>query len=112
MNKKEQARKNRRKGRRTENRLNDILGMVRGGLYGGEDGFDEHFSVEIKGRKTYAGQRFMDQAIKNNKNDKIPIYVVHIVNTKYDNSHVCIRLKDWLKLMEAIDWKKVKRTSK
>lgn len=110
VSKKELARKNRRRGRRIENKLNDLLGMVRGGLYGGADGFDSHFTVEIKSRKTFVGQKFMDQSIKNNKNDKIPLYIVHITNNKYENAHVCIRLKDWLRLMEAIDWTKLKQS--
>ena len=102
------TKRNRKAGRRLENFLNDMMGMIRQGAYSAQDGCDDHFSVEIKGRKTYAGNKFMDQAVKNCPKGKIPIYVAHTWNFPYEKAHVCIRLSDWLKLMKCIDWRKWK----
>ena len=56
---------------------------------------DKPWSIEVKHRKKFVGNTFMNQAIKNAPVGKTPLVIVHELNQRFDNSLVLIRLKDW-----------------
>lgn len=100
VDKAEVARKNRKRGKRVQKKVNDRLGADNVGTLGGEDGKNSKFSVEVKGLKKFVGEKYMLQAENNNVRKVIPIVVVHIVGSKYENDLVMIRFKDFKKLVK------------
>lgn len=89
------ARTNRNKGKRFEKRFADMLGTINIGLYGGEDIWHPAFSFECKDYNKFVGQKWMDQAIANNKRGVTPAVAVHVTGTSYDNSYVMLRWEDF-----------------
>ncbi len=57
------------------------------------------FSIECKSRKKFVATGWMNQAIKNNKDNKIPLVIVHVRNQRHDNDIVLLRLKDFKDLI-------------
>jgi len=89
---------NRRRGRENEKICAELMGQTRYGLYGGEDGFDSVFSAEYKSRKKFVGWGFMEQAVKNCSEGKVPMVVVHVTNQRRTNDLVMLRrcdFEDW-----------------
>ena len=90
--------KNRRRGKDAERAVAELLGGARVGLMGGEDVFHPKYSIEVKSREKFIVNKWMDQCIKNNKKNKIPLVVVHTLHKSYDDCYVCIKMKDFLNL--------------
>ena len=89
------ANRNRKRGKSYEKKLSERFKGYRQGIYGGEDVATEIFSIEAKTRKKFAGQQFMEQAIANCPNDKVPLVVVHIISQRTANDLVMMRLGDF-----------------
>jgi len=98
MSKAETARKNRRRGKAFQYKSAKLLGAKNVGGLGGEDGEMENFSVEAKSRKAFVGRKWMEQAVRNCPEGKIPIVHVHVRGDQYVNDVVMIRLVDFKKL--------------
>ena len=99
MSKASTARRNRDRGKDNERELARRLGGRRMGTMGAEDVSTKMFSVEAKSRVRFSGTAFMEQAIRNCPEDRVPIVVVHIYNQRRDNDLVIIRIKDFEMLM-------------
>lgn len=96
------ARKNRRRGKRNEAALSKLTGMDRVGIFGGQDGKDETFSAEWKSRKRFIGTGWMEQAVGNCPEGKIPLVVLHVTGQRRMNDLVMVRLSDWTDLYGAL----------
>jgi hypothetical protein len=94
------ARQNRRRGKRVQKKINDKLGADNVGTLGGEDGKHSKFSIECKGLKKFVGEKYMMQAENNNVRKVIPLVVVHLVGSKYEDDLVMIRFKHFKKLIK------------
>lgn len=86
---------NRQRGKRTERAIARITGGQRLGLLGKEDVDAGPFSIEVKDRKTFAGTSFMEQAVRNCREGKTPLVVVHVTGKSHDGDLVMMRFKDW-----------------
>lgn len=94
------ASKNKTRGKRFEKAISEILGGVRVGIMGGEDVYHPKFSIECKDKAAFAGIKILEQAERNNKRKVMPLGIVHIRNTDYENSVVMLRLKDFKELIK------------
>lgn len=65
------------------------------GTLGGEDGKHPIFSAELKKCKAFRGNAFMEQAIRNCPNEKVPMVVVHTTGRNHNDDLVIIRLRDF-----------------
>jgi len=72
------------------------------GIKGGEDIYHKTFSIECKSCLRFVGEKWMNQAIENNKQKKVPIVVVHIKNKSYHNDYVIVSKKDFLNIFESV----------
>lgn len=88
--------RNRERGKESEKEVAKLFNGKRMGLLGGEDIFHPKFSIEVKSRKKFAAVKWMDQSKKNNKDNKIPIVVVHQANKHHENDLVLINIMDFL----------------
>lgn len=86
---------NRKRGKRTEKNMEKLVGGKRIGLLGKEDIEHPIFSFEIKDRYSFIGKTFMEQAVRNAPEGKIPVVVVHVTRDQHKDDLVMIRLKDW-----------------
>lgn len=91
--------KNRRIGKDSEKAIANLFNGKRVGILGEEDVSTEKFSIEVKCRKKFVGSKWMQQAIKNNKNEKIPLVIIHEKNKEHLRDYVLISLKDFLDLI-------------
>jgi len=82
-------------GKRCEKALASRLGGRRVGLMGKDDIDCGPFSIEVKSRKKFAGEAFLEQAERNAQPGKTPIAIVHIFGKQHSNDIVMIRLRDW-----------------
>lgn len=92
---------NRKRGKNTEKAITKMINSVgmearRVGIFGGEDIETNKYSVEVKGRKSFIGERFMLQAEKNTKGDKIPLVIVHLTGKKHTEDLVLMRFCDFV----------------
>jgi len=90
--------RNRDRGKDAERAVAKMLGGKRIGLMGGEDVFHPTYSIEVKSTKSFVGRKWMLQCIKNNKDNKIPMVVVHQANTRHEDDLVMIRMKDFKRI--------------
>lgn len=102
MNKADMARRNRQRGKRNEKALAKLMNAERVGIFGKEDGRDEMFSMEWKSRKTFVGQKWMEQAVTNCPEGKIPLVTVHVTGQRRMNDLVMVRLCDWIDLHSGL----------
>ena len=86
---------NRTRGKSTERAIANKVGGTRLGLLGKEDVDAGPFSIEVKDRKTFAGTSFMEQAVRNCREGKTPLVVVHVTGKRHDGDLVMMRFKDW-----------------
>ena len=93
--------RNRQRGKEVEKAIAKIFNGDRMGLFGGEDVKHPKFSIEVKSRLKFVAKKWMAQANRNNKNNKIPIVVVHEKNTHHENDLVIINIQDFLRIEEA-----------
>lgn len=104
-----EAKKNRRRGKVAQKQISRLLNGLDIGILGKADVLSEYFIVEVKHRKKFIGENFLQEAEaykeiykKENKfEDKIPVAIVHVYKKQYKDSIVCIRLKDLLALIEG-----------
>lgn len=104
MDKASQARRNRRSGKAVQKAVNESLGAKNVGLWGGEDGEHPKLSIEVKGRETFAPEKFMEQAEDNCPKGKVPVVVVHKKRTSYTKDIVMIRIEEFKILLDAAGW--------
>jgi len=98
MDKAETAKRNNLRGKRVQRRVaKDIKGKDVG-ILGYQDVISKHFSVEVKSREKFVGESFLKQSEKTAISPKIPIAIVHLNGSRYDNDIVLIRKKHFLKL--------------
>ncbi|MFQ5901692.1 MAG: hypothetical protein ACE5IH_09070 [Thermodesulfobacteriota bacterium] len=93
--------KNRQRGKDTEKAIAKLLNGRRIGVLGKEDIQKDNLSIEVKHRKAFVGSKWLTQAIKNCKDGKIPVVIVHTHNSRHDNDCVIMRLKDWKELIKG-----------
>lgn len=89
---------NRQRGKAHQSKTADAFGGLNVGTLGGEDVHHSKFSIECKSTQKFVGEKWYEQACKNNKFDRIPIVVVHIKGKRYEEDYVIIKRKDFLKL--------------
>lgn len=94
----ELVKRNKRQGRKVQSKIAKITGGKSVGTIEGQDVSysNKPWSVEVKHRQTFIGHTFMQQAIKNAPDGKIPIVIVHTKNQRFNKSIVLIQLSDWL----------------
>jgi len=94
---------NRQRGKRAQKKIAERLNALNIGTLGKVDLLHEEFIVEVKDRAKFIGDNFLKQAEKYTKDfpNKIPISIVHIRGTRYDNSIVLIRLKDFVEVING-----------
>jgi len=113
LNKADQARRNRTAGKGFQTKCAKMHGGKNIGGLGGEDIEHLKFSIEAKYLVRFAGKKVMDQAIANNKNKKkITIAHVHLLNTKYEDDIIMLRLEDWMKIINSDSFDKWKEDEK
>jgi len=88
--------RNRQRGKECEKEIAKIFGGKRVGILGNEDVMHPIYSIEVKSRKKFIGNKWMKQCKENNKENKIPIIVIHEANKSHDNDFVLINIKDFL----------------
>ena len=93
--------RNRRFGKNVERHIAKIMGGKRMGILGKQDVVTDKFDIECKGVKRTVISKWFAQAKKNTTEDKLPLLVVHPVNTLYEESFVIIRLGDFQRLLEG-----------
>jgi len=86
---------NRARGKRTEQALAKRLNGKRLGLLGNEDVSAGPFSVEVKSRAAFVGMSWMEQSVRNCREGKTPLVIVHLTGKRHDGDLVLMRLKDW-----------------
>jgi len=86
---------NRSRGKRTEKAIAKKVNGKRLGLLGKEDVDAGPFSIEVKDRKVFSGRSFMEQAVRNCREGKTPLVIVHLTGKRHDDDLVMMRLKDW-----------------
>lgn len=89
--------RNRQRGKECEREIAKILGGTRVGILGKEDISHSEYTIEVKSRKSFVAKKWMQQAIKNNK-DKVPLVVVHEANTPHKKDLVIINIEDFKKI--------------
>ncbi|MBU0977326.1 MAG: hypothetical protein KKD18_02840, partial [Nanoarchaeota archaeon] len=81
-----------------EKQVASMLDGIKQGLYGGEDVSAGPWSIEAKTRKKFVGDKWMEQAVKNCPEGKVPIVIEHTNGQRHSNDLVMMRLgdfKDW-----------------
>jgi len=96
--------KNRDRGNSLQRYMSKRLGGLNVGILGGEDIMLEggKFSIEVKERQSFAGWKFMEQAINNSSPKKIPIVILHILKKSHNTDLVMIQLKDWEEIIKDL----------
>ena len=89
------SQRNRKRGKSAEKAIAEALGGARVGLLGGEDVFHPKFSIEVKSREKFVVEKWFKQCEKNNKKDKIPLVIVHVLSNLHDNDYCILKLKDF-----------------
>jgi len=87
--------RNKAQGRKVQSVFAKKMGGKSVGTIEGQDVSHEIWSAEIKHRKKFIGGTFMDQAIKNCPEGKVPLVVVHTLNQRFSKSLVMMRYTDW-----------------
>lgn len=90
---------NRDRGKRAERAVAEMIHGKRVGTMGGEDVYHQDFSVEVKSRVSFVGEKFMAQAERNCKGKRTPIAVVHLQGKPHNKDIVMIRMEQWIAWM-------------
>ena len=88
---------NRDRGKRTERAVAQALSGKRIGTMCGEDVMHDNYSIECKSRKQFVAAGWMEQAIRNNKDGKVPMVVVHVHGQRREGDFVILRISDFNK---------------
>ena len=91
-----QVLRNKRQGRKVQTVIAKRIGGKSVGTIEGQDIEHSIFSIETKHRKSFVGNKFMEQAVKNCPEGKVPLVVVHELNQRFNKSLVMLRMSDWL----------------
>jgi len=94
--------RNRQRGKECEREVAKIFNGKRIGILGDEDILHPVYSIEVKSRKKFSGRKWMEQCKKNNKDNKIPIVVVHEANKPHNTDLVLINVNDFLEVNDAL----------
>jgi len=86
---------NKRAGRAYQQKMAKRLGGKSVGTIEGQDIEHAIWSIECKKRKSFVGQSFMDQAVRNCPEGKTPLVIVHVTGQRHESDLVMMRLKDW-----------------
>lgn len=86
---------NRQRGKNTERAIAKLTGGKRVGILQGEDISHPVYSIEVKDRVKFAGEKFLLQAERNCEQGKTPIAIVHIHNKRHSEDIILMRLKDF-----------------
>jgi len=86
---------NKRAGRAYQQKMAKRLGGKSVGTIEGQDIEHPYLSIECKKRKSFVGQSFMDQAVRNCPEGKTPVVIVHVTGQRHESDLVMMRLKDW-----------------
>lgn len=92
---------NRQRGKMTERSLAKKLNMERVGILGKEDLRGGIYVVEVKHRKKFVGNSFLEQAEIACFSPKIPIAIVHLHGQQHENDIVLIRIRDYVKVVNV-----------
>ena len=90
-----QVKRNKAQGRKVQSRIAKMIGGKSVGTIEGQDISHEIWSIEAKHRKTFIGNTFMNQAVKNSPEGKTPVVIVHTLNQRFEKSLVMMRYSDW-----------------
>ena len=93
---------NRSRGKNVEREIAKILRGKRVGILGSEDISHPTFSIEVKSRKKFVANQWMQQAEKNNKDKKIPLVVVHESHKPHTKDLVILNILDFKDLYENV----------
>jgi hypothetical protein len=96
--------KNRDRGKRAERAVVERLGGKRTGVLGGEDVLHPHYSIEVKSREKHSIFKVLKQCEKNNKDDKIPLIVMHEHGRQHDNDLVCVKMSEFQVMYEFLQY--------
>ena len=93
-------RKNRQRGKRAQRNIAALLGedAMNVGTLGKCDILAYDFAVEVKDRASFVAEKWMKQAENNAILGLTPMVVVHIRGTKFTESLVLIRMRDFLEM--------------
>lgn len=86
---------NRNRGKATERAIAKRMGGKRVGVMGGEDVSHPVYSIEVKSRVSFAGEKFIEQAERNCENGKTPIAIVHIHGKRFSEAIVMMRMREF-----------------
>jgi len=87
--------RNKAQGRKVQAKIAKMIGGKSVGTIEGQDIEHPLWSGETKHRKTFIGNTFMNQAVKNCPENKTPIVIVHTLNQRFEKSLVMMRFSDW-----------------
>jgi hypothetical protein len=87
--------KNKRRGKAVQKKVVESLGGKNVGTLGSEDGEHPIWSIEVKSCKKFSGKKYMNQCIKNCKEGKTPLLIVHVTGEHHNNDLVIMRRSDW-----------------
>ena len=90
------SKQNRNRGKAVERAIAKLLNGKRVGLFGGEDIQHPLFSVEVKSRKAFVARGWMEQCEANNRDNKIPLLVVHETGRRHENDFVILKMSDFI----------------
>jgi hypothetical protein len=93
--------KNRKRGKRVEAEIVKKVGGKRRGILGGEDIEHPEYSIEVKSREKHAVFKWWKQCEDNNVRNKQPLLVIHEHGKRYDDALVCMKMSDFLNLIEG-----------
>jgi hypothetical protein len=102
----EQVLRNKRQGRKIQSKVAKTLGGKSVGTIEPQDVSHPIFSIEVKHRKKFLGLTFMNQAVKNCPEGKIPLTVVHVLNQRSKYDLVSMRMCDFIDLLGDLNIKK------
>jgi hypothetical protein len=93
---------NRNRGKRAERAVVQRLGGKRMGVLGGEDVQHPFYSIEVKSREKHAIFKVLKQCEDNNKDNKIPLIVIHEHNKPHDRDLVCLKMEEFEVMYEFL----------
>jgi hypothetical protein len=81
---------NRKRGKRTEARIAKEMNGKRVGILQSEDIEHPLYSIEVKNREKAACVKWVEQALRNCPDNKIPLVRLHLHNTRYNTDIIMI----------------------
>ncbi|MEM5799886.1 MAG: hypothetical protein QXZ43_04460 [Candidatus Aenigmatarchaeota archaeon] len=91
---------NRQRGKAHQRKIAKMFKGINMGSLSGVDVLTDKFAIECKSRIKFVGRKWYNQAVKNNKYNKIPVVIVHEKNKKYSEDLVILSITDFLKFVK------------